>query len=177
MRHSACAALVLLLSAVPQAWSQDKTVATPPSITTEGIPPIPQSIADGLAKYAQFRQAQMMAWNPSRRQILITTTLGSVPQLYSVDGPGRDRHQLTWFDRGVPVFANVSFDPADGNTAIFQYDPAGSSELRSLYRYDMATGKIEHIYKGRAPINGAMLATATMIVCLNCITAGIGDRS
>jgi len=149
MRHSACAALVLLLSAVPQAWSQDKTVATPPSITTEGIPPIPQSIADGLAKYAQFRQAQMMAWNPSRRQILITTTLGSVPQLYSVDGPGRDRHQLTWFDRGVPVFANVSFDPADGNTAIFQYDPAGSSELRSLYRYDMATGEISLVTESK----------------------------
>jgi dipeptidyl aminopeptidase/acylaminoacyl peptidase len=111
-------------------------------VTTEGIPAIPQSIADGLAKYAQFRQAQMMAWNPVKRQILVTTALGTVPQLYSVDGPGRDRHQLTWFDRGLPVIANVSFDPADGNTVVFQYDPTGASELRSLYRYDMTSGEI-----------------------------------
>ena len=149
MRHLACGALVLLVYAVPRAQAQEKTVTTPASITTEGIPAIPQSIADGLAKYAQFRQAQLMAWNPSRRQILITTTLGSVPQLYSVDGPGRDRHQLTWFDRGVPVITNASFDPADGNSVIFQIDPTGSSELRSLYRYDMATGEISLVTESK----------------------------
>jgi len=131
------------------AQGQEKAITAPATITTEGIPPIPQSIADGLAKYAQFRQAQMMAWNPSKRQILITTTLGSVPQLYSVDGPGRDRHQLTWFERGVPVFANVSFDPADANAVIFQYDPAGTTELRSLYRYDMTTGEISQVVESK----------------------------
>lgn len=141
MRHFACAALVfLVLGAGGGLAGQEKTVTPPPSITTEGIPPIPQSIADGLAKYAQFRQAQMMAWNPSKRQIVVTTNLGSVPQLYLVDGPGRDRHQLTWLQRGVPTWGNVSFDPVDPNTLIFQFDPAGS-ELRSLYRYDLGTGE------------------------------------
>src|SRR5437868_12205137 len=121
MRHLACA-LALLLSAASAAAGQAKTIATPGTITVEGMPPIPQSIADDLARYAQFRQAQMMAWNPTRRQMLVTTTLaGTVPQLYSVDGPGHDRHQLTWLDGGIPVFLHVSFDPADANTVVFQY--------------------------------------------------------
>src|SRR4051794_36911663 len=104
MRHYACAALALVVCTAGTAAAQENTVSTPASVTVEGIPPIPQSIADGLAKYAQFRQAQLVAWHPSKRQILITTALGSVTQLYSVDGPGRDRHQLTWYEpRGVPL--------------------------------------------------------------------------
>jgi dipeptidyl aminopeptidase/acylaminoacyl peptidase len=139
MRHFACAAVLLLLPGFVTA--QDRTVATPPSITTEGIPPIPQSIADALARYNQFRQAQMIAWHPTRRQLLITTALGQTTQLYSIDGPGRDRRQVTWFERGMPIFSAVSFDPADPNTIVFQYDPDGN-ELRSLYRYNFSTGDI-----------------------------------
>jgi dipeptidyl aminopeptidase/acylaminoacyl peptidase len=141
MRHLACAALVFVVT-VAGAAAQEKMIASPASLTAEGIPPIPQSIADGLAKYAQFRQAQMIAWHPTRRQILITTAMGSAPQLYSVDGPGRDRHQLTWYEpRGVAITnVNASFDPADPNTFVFQYEPDGN-ELRSLYRFDITTGE------------------------------------
>ena len=52
-----------------------------------------------------------MAWHPAKRQILITTSLGSAPQLYSVDGPLRYRRQLTWTDRGVPMFSSVVVRP------------------------------------------------------------------
>jgi dipeptidyl aminopeptidase/acylaminoacyl peptidase len=141
MRYLACAALAVLAVA-PGAAGQEKTITPPASLTAEGIPPIPQSIADGLSKYAQFRQAQMIAWHPTKRQILITTALGSTTQLYSVDGPGRDRHQLTWYEpRGVPVLVNASYDPADPNSLVFQHDPEGS-ELKPLYRYDVTTGEI-----------------------------------
>lgn len=143
MRHIACAGLVVaLLTTAGAAQGQEKTVTQPPSLTTEGIPPIPQSIADGLAKYGQFRQALLAAWHPVKRQAVITTALGGTPQFYSIDGPGRDRHQLTWYEpRGVAASATVSFDPADPNSMVFQFDPDGA-ELRSLYRYDMATGAI-----------------------------------
>src|SRR6185503_14058454 len=137
MRHIACAGVLPLLPAFVVA--QEKTLPTPPSITTEGIPPTPQSVADSLSRYAQFRQAQMMAWNPAKRQILITTALGERTQLYAVDGPGRDRRQITWYERGMPIFTSVSFDPADANTIVFQFDPEGN-ELRPLYRYDVASG-------------------------------------
>src|SRR5436190_17154230 len=111
MRHLVYAAAVLLLLPL-QAPAQEKTIAPPPSLTVEGIPPIPQSIADGLARYAQFRQAQMQAWHPTKRQILITTALGPVPQLHLVDGPGRDRRQLTWYPSGLShAGVSASFDP------------------------------------------------------------------
>ena len=149
MRHFVCAAALALLPALTVLHAQEKVVATPPSITTEGVPPIPQSVADGLARYAQFRQAQLMAWHPAKRQILITTNLGSVDQLYLVDGPLRARRQLTWSPRGLPTWANVAFDPADPNAFIFQLDPDGG-ELRSLYRYDLATGATSLVTTARA---------------------------
>jgi dipeptidyl aminopeptidase/acylaminoacyl peptidase len=140
MRHFAYAACLLLLLLPSSASAQEKTITPPASIEVDGIPPIPQTIADGLARYAQFRQAQLQAWHPTKRQILITTALGPVPQVYLVDGPGKDRRQLTWFPAGVVGAAGPAFDPADGNVFVFQYDPAGS-ELRSLFRYDLTTGE------------------------------------
>src|SRR5690349_24235169 len=140
MRHFVCAAALAVWPALTILHAQEKVVPTPPSIVTEGIPPIPQSIADGLARYAQFRQAQLMAWHPAKRQMVITTTLsGGVPQLYALDGPLRYRRQLTWQDRGMPAFANVAFDAASPSDVIYQFDPEGN-ELRSIYRYDLASG-------------------------------------
>jgi dipeptidyl aminopeptidase/acylaminoacyl peptidase len=139
MRHFACAAAIFML--LPSmSVAQEQMVTPPPSLTIEGIPPIPQSIADGLARYAQYRQAQMQTWHPSKRQILIRTALGNAAQLHYVEGPGRDRRQLTWYRLGVHTDVSPSFDPADPNTFVFQYDP-GNTEMRSLYRYDMATGE------------------------------------
>ena len=146
MRLLACAAVLLALPSAVSA--QEKVVAAPPSITLEGVPPIPQSIADGLARYAQFRQAQMTAWHPTRRQILITTALGDRTQLYAVDGPGRDRRQITWHERGMPIFAAASYDPADANSLVFQFDPEGN-ELRSLYKFDATTGEISLLTQSR----------------------------
>jgi len=137
MRNLACALLLLLVSAAGVA--QEKTAPTPPNVKIEGMPPLPQSILDGVARYGQFRQAQMIAWHPNRRQVLITTTFGS-PQLHFVDGPLRDRRQLTWVAGGLPVLADAAFDPADGNTIVFRHDPAGG-EAQSLYRYDMTLGR------------------------------------
>ena len=140
MRHFVCAAALSLLPALAVLHAQEKVVATPPSITTEGMPPIPQSVADGLARYAQFRQAQLMAWHPAKRQIVITTDLGSGTQLYAIDGPLRFRRQLTWGQRALPIWSSVAFDPAEPNAFVYQFDPEGG-ELRSLFRHDMTTGE------------------------------------
>jgi dipeptidyl aminopeptidase/acylaminoacyl peptidase len=150
MRHFACAALLAVLPSI--AGAQEKTIATPASITVDGVPPIPQTIADGLARYTQFRQAQLQAWHPTKRQILITTALGPVPQIHLVDGPGRDRRQLTWYASGVGSTVGPAFDPVDGNIFVFQYDPAGT-ELRSLFRYDMTTGETALIADSKTRYN------------------------
>jgi dipeptidyl aminopeptidase/acylaminoacyl peptidase len=148
MRHFACAAILALLPSL--AVAQEKTVAVPPGIRVEGMPPIPQSIEDGLARYAQFREAQMLAWHPTKRQILIQTAFGNFPQIHLVDGPGHARTQLTFLPQpGVSRLVSAQFDPADGNTFVFQRDPAGG-EARSLYRYDLSTGEVSLVVDAKS---------------------------
>src|SRR5450756_620288 len=116
MRHFACAAILALLPSLTGA--QEKTVPTPANVKVEGMPPVPQSILDGVARYAQFRQAQLIAWHPTKRQVLITTSFNSnpsIPQIHLIDGPGRDRRQLTWMNRGVSATVNASFAPTDAD--------------------------------------------------------------
>src|SRR5580765_5109236 len=100
MRHFARVIAFGLVLLPPHIAAQDQTVPVPAGIKVDGIPPLPQSIADTYAQYAQFRQASLLAWHPTKRQMIVGTTLGTAPQLYLVDGPGRDRHQLTWFRGG-----------------------------------------------------------------------------
>jgi dipeptidyl aminopeptidase/acylaminoacyl peptidase len=148
LRSLACAALIAALPLLPSA--QDRAVAVPAGIRVEGMPPIPQSIADDLARYTQFREAQLLAWHPTKRQVLITTAFGAVPQIHLVDGPGRARTQLTFFaPPGIPKLVSASFDPADPNAFVFQRDPGGT-EAASLYRYDVSTGAISLLVDARS---------------------------
>jgi dipeptidyl aminopeptidase/acylaminoacyl peptidase len=139
MRIAVCAGALLLLPVF--CLAQEKAVPIPASVKVEGMPPIPQSIADNYLLYSQYRIAQIQAWHPTKRQILFSTTFGATPQLHVIDGPGRDRHQLTWMPGGISVGLGLpAFDPADGNMLVFAYDPAGG-EARSIYRYDVTSGQ------------------------------------
>jgi dipeptidyl aminopeptidase/acylaminoacyl peptidase len=151
MRHFAYAALLVLLPTA--AVAQEKTVPVPPTIKVEGMPPIPQSIADDLARYTQFREAQLIDWHPTKRQVLMTTAFGQFPQFHMVAGPGLARTQLTFLPLpGVPRLVSAAFDPADPNTLVFLRDPA-SGEARSLYRYDMAAGEVSLVAEAKARFN------------------------
>jgi len=144
MRHFVCAGLAILLAA-SASRGQDKIAPLPPNTKVDGVPAIPQSVFDGLARYAQYRSARMVAWHPTKRQMIVSTSFSlnpQVPQLHLVDGPGRDRRQLTWYAApGLPASVSAMFDPADGNSFVFAYD-SGGTELRSIYRYDLASGDI-----------------------------------
>ncbi len=163
MRHLVLVGVLLLIPCLSP--EQEKTVAIPPTVKVEGMPAIPQSIADGLAPYAQFRTARLQAWHPTKRQIVVTTTFGATPQLHLVDGPGRDRRQLTWMAGGgvSPLLSSPSFDPADGNTLIFAYDPTGG-EARSIYRYDLTTGETVPAVPAHIRFNPLWLRTGKYLV-------------
>jgi dipeptidyl aminopeptidase/acylaminoacyl peptidase len=163
MRHLVSVGVFLLIPCLSLA--QEKTVPIPPNVKVDGMPPIPQSIADSFGQYAQYRTAQIQAWHPTKRQIVISTTFGATPQLHLVEGPGRDRHQLTWMPGGGVSVGNASpsFDPADGNTLIFAYDPAGG-EARSIYRYDFTTGEAVPAVPARIRFNPLWLRTGKWLV-------------
>jgi len=144
MQHLVCAAILLCLPTL--AAGQEKTVPTPPNVKVEGMPPLPQAILDGVASYGQFHLATMEAWHPTKRQLIIRTTLGiptqgNGPQLHYLENPGRDRKQLTWYPNGVHGDVSASFDIANPSTFVFQYDPTGT-EARSLYKFDVIGGSL-----------------------------------
>lgn len=144
MRYFACAALLLCCLPSAAEAQSERPAAVPANTKIEGMPPVPQSIVDGVSRYAQFRSAQLVTWHPTKRQMIINTNLGSAPQLHLVDGPGRNRHQLTWMPRGLSANGTTAtFAPGNGDSFVFTYD--ASAELRSLYRYTLATGEVSLI--------------------------------
>ncbi len=156
MRHLTCAVILVLVPCAVGA-QPPQTIPIPQTVKVDGMPPIPQSIADDLARYGAFRDAQLAAWHPTKRQILINTVFGQFPQIHLVDGPGRARTQLTFLPApGVPranaaaPFSSVSFDPADGNTFVLRRDVTGGREGYNLYRYEMSTGQITPLNEPRS---------------------------
>ena len=140
MRYMFCATIMALLPCL--AGAQDRVIAVPEKVKTEGLPPIPQAIADDLSRYASFREAQFVAWNPAKPQILIQTAFGSVPQLHLVDGPGRARTQLTFFPDGISrEFAWAQFDPADGATVVLRKDAGGGKGAQPVLSLRRSNGR------------------------------------
>src|SRR5262249_9477711 len=93
-------ALVSLSLAVP-ARPQDGAVPVPEAMVAEGLPEIPESIAETAGRYAAYRSASFADWHPERREMLIATRFGETPQLHVVKMPGGARQQLTFFADSV----------------------------------------------------------------------------
>ncbi len=147
--HVAFVAFVVLVALAPPASiAQDRTIPVPPNVTAQGLPPIPQSIADDLAKYADYRSATLLAWHPTARRLLIQTTLGNAPQIYSVDQPGGTRAPLTSYRDGASGMA--AYDPADGGTFVFRKDVGSGTEANQLFRFDVATSAITLLTDGKS---------------------------
>jgi dipeptidyl aminopeptidase/acylaminoacyl peptidase len=126
----AMAALAVLLLPVPPA--QDAVVPVPADVKVEGVPPIPQAIADGLAKYANFTAAELLTWHPTRRQIVVTTRLGDAWQIYGVEGPGKSPVLLA--PDAVTPSVWAGYDPADPDALVFVKDAGTGAEAYNLFR-------------------------------------------
>ena len=117
---------------------------TPSNLKPEGLPPIRQDVFDAINRYSEFRTATLLDWAPGKREILIATRFGDVPQIHRVGVPGGSRQQLTFFpDRVTQAFYN----PANANEILFRKDEGGA-EFYQLYLDDLRTGKITLLTKG-----------------------------
>ena len=114
MRQLARASFALLalcaLAAAPHAQSRPATefLPVPANVQGDGVPAIPASDVAALAPYAGFRRALFAGWHPSRREILISTTFGNVPEFHAVAGPGMDRQQITFLPEGLSATTSAS---------------------------------------------------------------------
>ena len=112
----------------------DAVITPNEHLTAQGIPPIPQSIAERAAKYNDFRSRILLDWHPKQRSMLISTrSKGTTPQLHLLKKAKGELVQITDFPDPVRV---ARFDPRKGDYIVFEKDDGGS-EANQLYRLDL----------------------------------------
>ena len=144
------ASIFLLLLAAGSAAAQP--VAPPDNMVVEGISPIPPSLVERVARYAEFRFASLQSWHPMRREMLITTRFADTNQVHRVGQPLGARTQLTFFADRV---GGASYQPVSGRYFIFSKD-SGGGEWFQLYRHDLATGEVTLLTDGKSRNQGAV---------------------
>ena len=122
------------------------------NLVVEGIPAIPAELAQTVDRYTQFRSASLLSWHPQRRELLISTRFGDVPQVHRVAFPLGSRQQMTFF--AEPVF-RAKYQPTKGDYFVFSKD-IGGNEFSQLYRYDFATGDVTLLTDGKSRNSGGV---------------------
>src|SRR6202050_1408746 len=158
---AACAALIVALAALivsaPRPTlaqsansSQEAVVAPNENLIVEGVPPIPQSLAQQADRYTNFRAALFASWHPTKREMLISTRFADTFQIHQVKMPGGARTQLTFYADDV---RNALYPPRGGDSFVFSKD-IGGGEFYQLYRYDRATGAVTLLTDGKSRNTG-----------------------
>ena len=142
---------VLLLVAAPLAAQRPDALPLPENLVADGLPPIPAGLREEVRRYTEFRTAGFVAWNPLKREMLISTRFANTAQLHRVRAPGADRTQLTFFDEPV---GEASWS-RDGGSLVFSRD-AGGNEFGQLYRLDLADGRVTLLSDGGRSQNGGV---------------------
>lgn len=144
-RHaSALLILFILLGGGATRPATGDTVAPADNLVVEGVPEVPAELAEKIRSYTEFRSANIASWHPVRREMLISTQLGNVPQLHEVKAPGGDRRQITFSKEPI---TSASYQPVTGDYFIFSRDIGGNEKFQK-YRFDVKTGEITLITDG-----------------------------
>jgi dipeptidyl aminopeptidase/acylaminoacyl peptidase len=134
-------AMVLSTPAMAQ-----NAVARPENLVVEGVPTIPNELAEAVDRYTNFRSAPLASWHPIRREMLIETRFAETLQVHRVKEPGGSREQLTFFKDNVE---NVWIQPTHGNYFVFGKD-IGGDENYQRYRFDFDSGAITLLTDGKS---------------------------
>jgi dipeptidyl aminopeptidase/acylaminoacyl peptidase len=126
-------------------------ISKPDSLTVEGVPAVPASLAADVGPYTDIRSASFSSWHPTRREMLVATRFANVNEAHLVKFPGGARTQLTFFPERV---VGARFDPKSGDRFLFSKD-VGGGEFYQVYRYDFADGRVTLLTDGRSRNTGA----------------------
>src|SRR5439155_24935412 len=125
-----------------------ETAVSPSSnLHSEGVPPIPGALMEQLDRYNNIRAAGLLDWHPAKREMLISTRFGDVPQIHRVAMPGGARTQLTFFSDRT---GGALYRPGAGDSFVFSKD-TGGGEFYQLYRFDAPTSAITMLTDGHSP--------------------------
>jgi dipeptidyl aminopeptidase/acylaminoacyl peptidase len=150
-RFLAATLAVVLLPAIV-VMAQPAEITPGENLVVEGIPLVPVSLTETVDRYTQFRYASLLSWHPTRREMLISTRFGDVPQVHLVTFPLGSRKQITFFPEPV---AGASFQPAKGDYFVFSKD-SGGNEFSQNYRYDFSSGDVTLLTDGKSKNSGGV---------------------
>jgi dipeptidyl aminopeptidase/acylaminoacyl peptidase len=126
--------------------AQNDFISPNENLVAEDIPKIPAAVAEGAARYSEFRAAGFASWHPTQREMLIETRFGDTSQVHRVKFPGGARTQLTFFPDRI---ANAIYEPVHGDSFLFTKD-VGGGEFFQIYRYDVSSGDITLLTDGKS---------------------------
>ena len=124
----------------------------PPNLHSQGVPSIPAALTDALERYSNIRAAALLDWHPVKREMLIATRFGDVPQIHRVAMPGGARTQLTFFPDRT---GGARYRPGTGDAFVFSKD-IGGGEFFQLYRYDTRSQAVTLLTDGHSRNTGAL---------------------
>ena len=124
-------------------------VEKPAALVADGIPAVPDELAERTRPYMEFRTASLQGWNPKSRGIAITTRFGNTAQVHEVARPLGMRRQITF---EADAIAGASYARGKGDVMVIQKD-VGGSEFWQLYRLDNGRLKLITDGKSRNAIN------------------------
>ncbi len=134
---AACAAPLSALKPgeAASAASAPAMVAPHPNLRVQGIPPVPVSLVEQVARYTDFRGHDLIEWHPVRRELLVSHRRagGSTLQLFRVAAPLAEPEPLTDFDEPV---RHATWEPRRGDYLVFARSNGGN-EADQLYRLDL----------------------------------------
>jgi dipeptidyl aminopeptidase/acylaminoacyl peptidase len=135
-RWSALAlATVLLAGCATPPVAVPPPLAPPAALLLQGVPPVPQSMADAVARYTEFAGHAFVDWHPTRREMLVSHRPlgGNIAQLYRVAGPLAEPEPLTGGNEPV---TRAWYEPREGRSIVLMRG-SGGNEVYQLYRLDL----------------------------------------
>jgi dipeptidyl aminopeptidase/acylaminoacyl peptidase len=136
--------LCLLAATAAVAAPLFAAVEKPAALVADGIPPVPNELAEKTRPYMEFRTASFQGWNPASKGIGIITRFANVPQVHEVARPGAARRQISF---EPDTISGVSYSRGLGDVTVVQKD-IGGSEFWQLYT--LANGRLEMLTDGKS---------------------------
>jgi dipeptidyl aminopeptidase/acylaminoacyl peptidase len=150
MRRWLLAGSLLLPFTLTGLGQAPQNLAPADNLVVDGIPPIPSSLVEAVGRYTEFRTAAFESWHPEKREMLIATRFGDVPQVHAVKVPGGARTQLTFFPDRI---LGAGYSDVSGDFFLFGKD-RGGDEFTQIYRYDRQDGTVSLLTDGGRSQNG-----------------------
>ena len=134
LRLSLCVLGTALLAACASTPTPAPTAVVTPNanLVVQGIQPVPQSLADAIGRYNDFRGHAFSDWHPTQREMLVSHRKAgaNIAQIFRVTAPLTEGEQLT---EGVDPVARASYEPRTGKYIVFER-ATGGNEVAQIYR-------------------------------------------